>query len=387
MKRELRPHQQKALSELSHGSILCGGVGSGKSMVAVEYYKNTQAPRDIYVITTAKKRDSGDWMGEFARVAIGCTSEATVAGVLTVDSWNNIGKYVRVRNAFFIFDEQRLVGSGSWVKSFLAITKTNSWILLSATPGDTWLEYAPVFIANGFFKNRTEFKLKHIIYKPFMKFPTIERYVDEGKLARMREQILVYMPYERHTIRHSIRIPVDFHRERMKIVIKTRWNPFSDQPLKGAAEMFSVMRKVVSIDPSRLEALKTVLKKHPRVIVFYNFDYELEILRGLQGIPIAEWNGHKHEEIPDSERWVYLVQYTSGAEGWNCITTDAMFFWSQTYSYKIWEQAKGRIDRLNTKFVDLFYYSPMSQAMIETAIQRALDQKRSFNESNLSDFW
>lgn len=356
-------------------------------MTAVEYYKKSQAPRDVYVITTARKRDSKDWVGEFARHAIGTTPDSTVAGVLTVDSWNNIGKYVRVTGAFFIFDEQRLVGSGGWVKSFLKLASNNSWILLSATPGDTWLEYVPVFIANGFYKNRTEFKAQHVIYRSFSKFPIVDRYVNTGKLERLRRSILVHMPYERHTKRHHVKIPVEHSRDLIKTVIKSRWNPYSEQPLKGSAEFYSVMRKVVNRDPSRLEALKMVLEKHKKVIVFYNFDYELDILRGLEDVQMAEWNGHKHQDPPDSERWVYLVQYTAGAEAWECVSTNVIFFYSQTYSYKIMEQAQGRIDRMNTPFVDLYYYIPMSTAMIDHAIRRAWEEKRDFNEHDLSDFW
>lgn len=359
-------------------------------MVAAEYYENTHSSKNVYVITTAKKRDSLDWQKEFARRGIGQTPDSTVAGVLTVDSWNNIGKYIRVKNAFFIFDEQRLVGSGGWVKSFLKISTTNSWILLSATPGDTWLDYIPVFIANGFYPNRTAFKTEHVVYKSHIKFPVVERYVNAGKLVRLRNQILVDMPYERHTTRHTLKSLVKFNQEQMKMVVKSRWNPFSDQPLRGAAEMFMVMRKVVNSDPSRLEKLKEILEKHPKLIVFYNFDYELGILRTLKdwkGLEVREWNGHKHEDLPDSERWVYLVQYTAGAEGWECTTTNAMVFYSQTYSYKILEQAYGRIDRLNTPFVDLYYYIMLSESTIDRAIRRALGEKRDFNERDLSDFW
>lgn len=384
MHSDLRSYQSDALSRMKNGSILYGGVGSGKSRVSVEYYVKHHSTQSVYVITTAKKRDSQDWVGEFARRAIGTTPDATVAGVLTVDSWNNIGKYVRCRDAFFIFDEQRLVGSGGWVKSFLKIVKQNSWILLSGTPGDTWLEYIPVFLAHGFFSSRTDFKTKHVIYKPYMRFPVVERYQDVGKLVRMRNSILVHMPYQSHTTRNSIRIPVDYDQTLMKRVLKDRWNVYKDQPLANAAELFGVMRKVVNCDESRFEALKGVLRKHKRVIVFYNFDYELEILRRLEVVNIAEWNGHKHQNVPDSESWVYLVQYTAGAEGWECITTNVVFFYSLTYSYKIFEQAHGRIDRLNTPYLDLVYYSPASKAMIEVAIRRALDSKRSFNESEMS---
>jgi hypothetical protein len=384
---KLRPHQEKALEKLKNGSILCGGVGTGKSRVAVAYYEQMKSTRPVVVITTAKKRDSLDWVGEFANAAIGTSSKSTVAGVLTVDSWNNIHKYEGIKDAFFIFDEQRLVGSGGWVKSFLRIAKCNSWILLSATPGDNWLDYIPVFIANGFYKNRTEFKARHVVYKSYTKFPAVERYVEVGKLVRLRNSITVSMPYERHTRRHTIRVPVEYDDRMMKEAVKNRWNPYKDAPMRNSSELFSVMRKIVNSDPSRLEVLKKVLAKHPRVIVFYNFDYELEILRGLEGVEIAEWNGWKHQEIPDSERWVYLVQYTAGAEGWECITTNTTFFYSQTYSYKQFEQAYGRVDRLNTPFVNLFYYLPMSKAPIDLAIRRSIEGKKSFNESEMSESW
>lgn len=338
------------------------------------------------MITTAKKRDSLDWQKEFARFGVGTTQDATVAGVLVVDSWNNIHKYVTIQDAFFIFDEQRLIGSGGWVKSFLRIAKHNSWILLSATPGDSWMDYIPVFLAHGFYQNRTDFKARHVIYKPYTKFPAVERYVDTAKLIRLRKQILVEMPYERPTVRHTYAIPVEHDAALMKIVMKDRWNPYTQEPIRNAAELFSLMRKVVNSDPSRLAALTSKLEQHPKMIVFYNFNYELDILRTISDVTIREWNGQKHEQIPKTERWIYLVQYTAGAEGWECIETNTTFFYSQNPSYKIMEQAYGRIDRLNTPFRDLLYYMPMSTAWVDGRLRRAYVEKRDFNMSELSIF-
>ena len=382
----LRPHQQQALKKLKSGKILCGGVGSGKSMVAAAYYAEKYTDRDVYVITTAKKRDSLDWNREFARFGV-TTAASNLFGALTVDSWNNIHKYEDVENAFFIFDEQRLVGSGGWVKSFLRIARSNSWILLSATPGDNWLDYIPVFIANGFYKNRTAFKLRHVVYKSYTKFPAVDRYLEVGKLVRLRNQILVQMPFERPTRRHTHIIPVEHDVDLMKLAMQKRWNPFKERPSRQSAELYSVMRKIVSIHPSRLQALKKVMEKHPRVIVFYNFDYELDILRDFaEGIkiPFGELNGHRKTPIPETERWLYLVQYMSGAEAWECIETNATFFWSQDYSYKRTEQSHGRIDRLNTTWTDLHYYLPMSNSYIDKAIRRSIREKRDFNESEMS---
>lgn len=382
----LAPHQKQALAKMKDGCILWGGVGTGKSRVAIAYYMLTEQHEDCYVITTAKKRDSLDWETEGARFGIGREQECSFAGKLVVDSWNNIGKYVNVENAFFIFDEQRLVGSGKWSKSFLKIAKKNRWIMLSATPGDTWIDYIPVFIANGFYRTRSEFKQEHVIYAAFSKYPKVERYVNVQRLIKNRKAILVHMPYERETIRHSITIWTDYDEQLMARVSHGRWNVFKDEPTQNIADLFHVMRQVTNTDRSRVDEVFELTQKHPKLIVFYTFDYELELLReafakdgdrGYQGV-YAEWNGHKHEAIPDSANWVYLVQYVAGAEGWNCVETNAVCFYSLTYSYKLWEQAHGRIDRLNTKFTDLYYYSLRSRAPIDQAIWRSLRGKKNF---------
>lgn len=385
----LAPHQKKALGEMEDGKILWAGVGAGKSRVGMAYYMLTEDHEDLYVITTAKKRDSLDWETEAARFGVGRERAASMAGKLTVDSWNNIHKYVDVENAFFIFDEQRLVGNGKWVKSYLKIAKRNRWIMLSATPGDTWLDYIPVFVANGFYRNRTEFKAEHVIYQPFSKYAKVERYVNVNRLVKHRNAILVRMPYARETVRHPVNLWCDYDEKAMSRVSKERWNIFEDQPIRDVSDLFQQMRRVTNSDPSRLKEIAELTQKHPRLIVFYNFNYELDLLRTVGGtlwvpeaVPTAEWNGHKHEDIPESDRWLYLVQYAAGSEGWNCTTTDAIAFYSLTYSYKQWEQAHGRIDRMNTKFTDLYYYTLRSRAAIDWAIWRSLKSKKNFQTSH-----
>ena len=477
---KLHEHQRKAVNELHNGAILVGDVGSGKTITALSYYSEKEAPRDIYVITTAKKRDSLDWQSDAAKLGIGGTPESTVAGTLTVDSWNNIARYADVRNAFFVFDEQRVVGSGSWVRSFVKIAKNNHWILLSATPGDTWLDYIPAFLANGHYKSRSEFLREHVVFNRWSKFPKVDRYLGVNKLVKLRNAILVEMPMDRHTTRVTEKILVPYDEELMERVLKDRWHVYENRPLRDVSELFIVMRKVANSDSGRLRSLETLIARHPKLIVFYNFDYELESLRkvlgGLTQIPAStgsfkrstsrdssstsasvvtqhsipsttpssngstrstttggavarkqksngnvdspprdsddssktssehdsmtrstklsnshptstppsfqwsEWNGHKHQQIPTTDRWVYLVQYQAGAEGWNCIDTNAMCFHSLTYSYKNWHQAHGRIDRLNTPFSTLYYYVLLSNSVIDRAIWRALTEKRSFNE-------
>lgn len=396
---ELYSHQKKALELLKTGSVLVGGVGSGKSMTAIAYFYNKVCkgdyetnsiptkPKDLYIITTARKRDTLEWDCEFSNFGLAKDPNMSVCGILVVvDSWNNIHKYVDVKNAFFIFDEQRVVGSGSWVKSFLKISKNNDWILLSATPGDTWSDYIPVFVANRFYKNRTEFIRNHVVFSRYSKYPKVERYVNTAKLERFRKLILVTMEFNRSTNRHIIDIPVSYDIDLYNKASVDRWDPFKNEPIKDAGQLCYILRKIVNSDLSRFDSILRLSYFHEKIIVFYNLDCELEILRTLdkyvvEGTQIAEWNGHKHDEIPKCDRWLYLVQYSAGSEGWNCIETDTIIFYSLNYSYKMMEQASGRIDRLNTPFKDLYYYRLLSKSSIDKGIQRALKNKKNFNEA------
>ncbi|MCX7817558.1 MAG: DEAD/DEAH box helicase family protein [Syntrophales bacterium] len=402
----LDDQQKTAVDKLKSGSILCGGVGSGKSRTALAYYfmkecggrikingvgefTEMKNPKDLYIITTSKKRDTLEWEGECAPFMISTKKEHSISGVkVTVDSWNNLRKYIGVRNSFFIFDEQRLVGSGTWVKSFLKIVKANNWILLSATPGDTWTDYIPVFLANGFYKNRTQFLRRHAVYNRFTRYPKIEKYIEEARLSKLRDSITISMNYQKSTISHNQIKIVSYDKEAFNKVLAKRWNIYENRPVKAIGELCYLLRKVVNSDPSRIDTVKQIIKIHPKLIIFYNFDYELEMLRKLGEelhLRTGEWNGHVHQEVPDGETWLYLVQYSAGAEGWNCIKTDTTVFFSQNYSYKIMVQAAGRIDRRNTPFKDLYYYHIRSNSIIDLAIAKAIRKKRDFNIHRFMD--
>lgn len=398
----LYDHQKKAVEMLRPGSVLCGGVGTGKSRTALAYFyrkickgefarngkpgKEMLEPTPLYIITTARKRDTREWEEECVPFSI--SSEEGVGPVdIHIDSWNNIKKYVDVKDSFFIFDEQRLVGTGAWVKAFYKIAANNKWILLTATPGDTWLDYAPVFIANGFYKNITEFRNKHVIYHRYAKFPKVVGYFDERRLEYFRKRIVIPMEFQKNATQHHLWVKVAYPQEQYEFVTKNLWNMYTEEPIKNASELCYTVRKVVNSDHHRFKAVVNILENHPKAILFYNYDYELETLRTsceVVSIPYSEWNGHKHEAIPEERLWLYLVQYTAGAEGWNCIETDTTIFYSQNYSYRTMAQASGRIDRMNTPFTDLYYYHIFSDAPIDHAIRKCVDKKKDFNEKTFA---
>lgn len=401
MNLELYPHQQEALEKMKNGCILCGGVGSGKSRTALSYYftkvadgslcingkgkfEEPKKPIPLYIITTARKRDTKEWEDEFTPFLLSTDADISIKHIkVIVDSWNNIKKYAQVKDAFFIFDEDRVCGSGAWSKTFIKISKMNKWIILSATPGDNWSDYIPVFIANGFYKNKTEFYAMHCVFNRYTDYPKIDKYVGTKRLERCRDAILVKMDFERPTVSHEEQVLVQYDMAKYKVVMKDRWDPYDNCPIENVSKLCYLLRRVINSDPSRIKAVKEVISYYDRCIIFYNFDYELEILQKIGkevGYKTAEWNGHVHNKIPRTKKWLYLVQYTAGAEGWNCIETNVIIFYSLNYSYKTMVQSAGRINRLNTPYKDLYFYYVRSTAPIDSAIRMALKRKKKFNE-------
>lgn len=409
MKLGLRDYQMEAIRNMRNGCILCGGVGSGKSRTALAYYYIKQGgiyndkkdilipcpgrPSDLYIITTAKKRDSAEWEGELLIFRMSTNPELNTehGNKIVVDSWNNIEKYKNVKDSFFIFDEQRVVGYGAWSKAFIKIARDNGnqWILLSATPGDTWSDYMTVFIANGFYKNKTEFINSHIVYSKFCNFPKVDRYISVQRLERLRDRILVTMDFNRTTVCHHEDVYCNYDIFKYKNLIRDRWNYTKDKPIENASEFCYELRKICNSDRSRIIKTLEIMAEKKKAIIFYNFDYELEILKNTfenSEYASAEWNGHKHQPIPRTDKWVYFVQYNAGAEGWNCIRTDTIIFYSQNYSWKMTEQASGRINRMNTPYKDLYFYHLKSRSGIDLAINKALLDKKKFNEVRFLGF-
>ena len=397
--------QMDAVNKAFNGCIFNGSVGSGKSRTGLFYYFKEQGgwidgsnytpmknPKDLYIITTAMKRDKLEWVGELAHYRMSDKPELNYYNnKIVIDSWNNIQKYVGIQGAFFLLDEDRITGSGAWVKAFLKIAKDNDWVVLSATAGDVWMDYWAVFVANGFYKNKTEFIREHVVYSRYCsKFPKIERYTNTHRLMRLRDKILIDMTFERHTKPHHEDVYCEYDVTFYKDIVRRRWDPYRDEPIQQASNLCYILRRIVNSDESRQVKLLELLEDHPKAIIFYNFDYERDVLLNLgyaEGTQIAEWSGHAHHPLPTSDRWVYLTQYTAGCEGWNTVTTDTIIFYSQNYSYKVMTQAAGRIDRLNTKFIDLYYYHLKSRSGIDLAISKALREKKQFNERKWLDSW
>lgn len=367
-------YQLEAIDKLQSGMILWGNVGSGKSRTSLYFYCKNYSNKKLLIITTAQKRNNGEWL-----------EECKVFGLKPIiDSWNNIRKYEKYENCFIIFDEDHLTGYGAWSKTFIKMAKCNDWLVLTGTPGDNYSEFMTVFIAKGWYKNKRDFEENHVIYSRYSKYPKVDRYINKGLLEKHRRDILVKMFVEKHPRVHKEIVITQYDISKYKKAYKEKRDE-NNKPFKNATAFCLYLRKICNEDESKIVKVRELLLKHNKVIIFYNYIYEKEILlkllKTMKTFNVGEYNGQHHDDIPIGERWAYLCQYTAASEGWNCLLCDTMIFFSMSYSYKAMEQAAGRINRVNTPYKDLYYYYLRTASSIDLSINRALSTKRNFNES------
>lgn len=367
-------YQLEAIDKLQSGMILWGNVGSGKSRTSLYFYCKNYSNKKLLIITTAQKRNNGEWL-----------EECKVFGLNPIiDSWNNIKKYDNYENYFIIFDEDHLTGYGAWSKAFIKMAKHNDWLVLTGTPGDNYAEFMTVFIAKGWYKNKRDFEEQHVIYSRYSKYPKVDRYINQGLLEVRRRDILVKMFVDKRAIVHKEVIITQYDISKYKKAYKDKRDE-NNKPFKNATAFCLYLRKICNEDVSKVVKVRELLLKHNKVIIFYNYLYEKEILlkllKTMKTFNVGEYNGQHHDDIPIGERWAYLCQYTAASEGWNCLLCDTMIFFSMSYSYKAMEQAAGRINRINTPYKDLYYYYLRTTSSIDLSINRALSTKRNFNES------
>ena len=400
----LKPFQENCLERLSTGKVLAADTGAGKSIMSLAWYLSKECASDehslksgakawtlyhgspdLYIITTPKKRDSEEWESDLSKFNLvkGRNSKEMGEVNIFIDSWNNIKKYTEIKNSVFIFDEQRAVGSGTWAKSFVKIAKQNHWIMLSATPGDTWSDWCPLMIAKGYYPNRTAFFNKHAVYNPYVKYREIIRWDNTDELEYYRSKMLVTCRMEKKTTRHFEEVIADCsNKYEVKRAYKERTNPKTGEPFKSASELCAYTRNIINTDPTRSAVGLKIIQMYDRIIIFYTLTDELEGIKwacNKAGRKMYFYNGEIHDQVPTGNNWAYIVQYTAGSEAWNCTTCNAMLFWDLTYSYKQFKQATGRIDRLNTPYSDLYYYAIRSYMPLDLAIRRALREKKDFN--------
>lgn len=367
-------YQLEAINKLQSGMILWGNVGSGKSRTSLYFYCKNYSNKKLLIITTAQKRNNGEWL-----------EECKVFGLKPIiDSWNNIRKYEKYENYFIIFDEDHLTGYGAWSKTFIKMAKCNDWLVLTGTPGDNYSEFMTVFIAKGWYKNKRDFEENHVIYSRYSKYPKVDRYINQGLLEKHRRDILVKMFIEKRPRVHKEIVITQYDISKYKKAYKDKRDE-NNKPFKNATAFCLYLRKICNEDESKIVKVRELLLKHNKVIIFYNYIYEKEILlkllKTMKTFNVGEYNGQHHDDIPIGERWAYLCQYTAASEGWNCLLCDTMIFFSMSYSYKSMEQAAGRINRVNTPYKDLYYYYLRTTSSIDLSINRALSTKRNFNES------
>ena len=115
----------------------------------------------------------------------------------------------------------------------------------------------------------------------------------------------------------------------------------------------------------KLEAFRDLLNStEDRIIVFYNFTAEMELLRVIcteEGRPVSILNGKTKDlqHYEEDSNSVTLIQYQAGAMGGNFQKSNRIVYFTLPLgkgSCDLWEQSKKRIHRIGQSRTCFYYY-------------------------------
>ena len=119
-----------------------------------------------------------------------------------------------------------------------------------------------------------------------------------------------------------------------------------------------------------------------RVIIFYNFNTELEVLRKvLFDRPISIVNGQVKDlkEYENNDNSVTLIQYQAGAMGLNLQKANRIIYFSLPERSELFEQSKARICRIGQE-KQCYYHIMMCHKSVEEKIYECLLMRKDYTD-------
>lgn len=389
----LRSYQQDAVEALLNGKhIVVASCGVGKGFISLEWARGTKKS-NVLVITQASKVKSNDFVEEAKLLDEKWYNSQSS---FTVVSWNSLAKWLKEHQSenfadyAIIADEiQRIKNYSTGMgKSFLKIAShTKCWAGFTATPGESWIQMMPYFVACGFVKHKTDFTNKFCVTQSFKGYIEIIGYNHEEVLNKWWSGITYFpdtkemekqLPSETHKVVH-FKAPTGYAK-----VLKTKTRLDTDEFIDTSMAMCHYLRQLCC-SKEKVEWLKEFVESlDTSCVVFYTYIEEGEkIKEALKGVKIWEINGKKHD-IPTADTIgkhdVVLAQWESGSASLNLQFMNYWVSFSPCYSLTTSCQSRGRIKRIGqTK--PMFYYYLKTDHTIENDIYKALKEKRDFSET------
>lgn len=141
----------------------------------------------------------------------------------------------------------------------------------------------------------------------------------------------------------------------------------------------------------KLQTFKELVQStQDRLIVFYNFNAELELLKRIAASldrPISEVNGQTKDltAYEQEDNSITFIQYQAGAMGLNLQKANKIIYFTLTDKSELFEQSKKRIHRIGQE-QPCFYYILMCKGSVEEVILQTLEMRKDFTDELFNEY-
>ena len=404
MKIKLYPHQVRALEKTKNFNHVAYylDMGLGKTFVGSEKLKMLNTNHNLIVCQKSKLQDWYEHMKtyypEYNTFIYSKTREIPPKSVIIINYdlvWRRPELLTTLKNFTLMLDESSLIQNEKSNRSkFILKMKPTNVILLSGTP--TGGKYEQLW---------SQLKLlgwnisKRLYWDEFIKFVKIDvggfpikKVTGYKNVDRLKDKLRTHgaifmksdevfqLPKQIENI-----IKVDNTKEYKKFN-KDRLIKIDDTELVGDTSLTKMLylRQLSSqYNSNKTAALKDLLEStNDRVIVFYNFDKELEIIQEICNKlekPISMINGHEKnlKNFTECNDCVLLGQYQAAAMGLNLQLSNKIIYFSLPLQSELFMQSKKRIHRIGQEKT-CFYWYLITKNSIEEQIFETLKQRRDY---------
>lgn len=187
-------------------------------------------------------------------------------------------------------------------------------------------------------------------------------------------------------IDQTIKVPVS---KEYGIFKKDRICTINDTELVGDTTLTKLLyeRQLCGqYNKDKLEAFRDLVEStNDRLIVFYNFNAELEALKGIcesvgRSISLVNGQGRDLLSYENDNSSITLIQYQAGAMGLNLQKSNRIIYYTPPLSSELFEQSKKRIHRIGQSKT-CFYYYLTCKGSVEEKIYKTLAMRRDYTEA------
>jgi SNF2 family DNA or RNA helicase len=413
---KLFPHQQTALDETNDLNRVAYylDMGLGKTYVGSE--KMIQLGEKVNLLICQKSKIQ-DWIHHFAEYysdiliydltnkkqfdeffefGINNLIFKQAIGIINYDLAFRRPELLKLENFTLMLDESSIIQNETTKRSkFVLKLRASNVILLSGTP------------TSGKYENLySQLKLlgwkisKDLYWKQYIEVEWIEnddgfpikrvsgyKNVDRLKM-KLRQYGAVFMKSEEVfdlPDMITVKIPVKATKDYKKFV-RSSMITLGDIELIGDTVLTKRLYSRMlcgHYNQDKLDALKDLIDStEDRLIVFYNFNDELNLILNLIGDrPVSIINGSTKDlsAYEDHDDAVTLVQYQAGAMGLNLQKANKIIYFTLPEKSELFEQSKKRIHRIG-QTQRCFYYIMMVENSIEEDVLSTLEMRKDYTD-------